>query len=71
MGEIEQLKERIPFLEQQMRDLRSQIAKTNAIPGWKRKAGLFAGDEAFEEIVRLGAKARRADRPKESPAPRA
>lgn len=64
MSEIERLKERILFLEQQMRNLRSQSAGPNAVPGWKRKAGLFAGDEAFDEIVRLGAKARRADRPK-------
>jgi hypothetical protein len=71
MSEIELLKERIQFLEQQMRNLRSQTVGPNAVPGWKRKAGLFAGDEAFEEIVRLGAKARRADRPETSKPPRA
>lgn len=59
MNEIQQLKERILFLEQQMRNLRVQAAGANAVPGWKRKAGLFAGDEAFDEIVRLGARARR------------
>ena len=33
------------------------------MPAWKRKIGLFADDEAFAEIVRLGAKTRREDRP--------
>jgi hypothetical protein len=59
MSEVDQLKERILFLEQQMRDLRSAVNGSSSLPGWKRKIGLFADDEAFAEIVRLGAKIRR------------
>ncbi len=62
MSEIEELKARVSRLEQLVAGLRNGSGKP--VPGWKRKAGLFAGDEAFDEIVRLGAKARRADRPK-------
>jgi hypothetical protein len=48
--------------------LQQQVGNTPAVtadgtgPGWKRNLGLFAGDEAFAEVVRLGAKIRRADR---------
>src|SRR5262249_35765726 len=62
MNEVEQLTERVQFLEQQMKELRGAIAYSSSVPGWKRKAGLFARGEAFTEIVRLGAKIRRQDR---------
>ena len=61
MSDIDELKARVSRLEKVVR-LSNGSNKT--VPAWKRKAGLFAGDEAFAEIVRLGAKARRADRPK-------
>ena len=47
MSEVDVLKERVKFLEQQMRDLRSAVNGSSAVPAWKRKIGLFADDEAF------------------------
>jgi hypothetical protein len=70
MSELQQLQERVRVLEEQMREVRGYPGASDHGPWWKRKAGLFAGDEAFDEIVRLGAKARRADRPKSSPSRR-
>jgi hypothetical protein len=63
MSDLDQLKARVEALEQQMRDLRRPAGDAAGVPGWKRKIGLFAGDAAFAEILRHGAKARRADRP--------
>jgi hypothetical protein len=63
MSEIDELKERVLLLEQQMREFRRAAKGSQAVPGWKRKIGLFAGDEAFAEIVRLGARIRREELP--------
>ena len=67
MSELEQLKERVERLENFVADMQNG---TKAVPRWKRQAGLFAGDEAFDEIVRLGAKVRWADRPEAAAKPR-
>jgi hypothetical protein len=58
MSELEELKERVLRLEQLVAGIRKE---SGALAGWKRKAGLFAGDKWFAEIVRLGAKARGED----------
>lgn len=62
MNEIEQLRDRVKVLEQQVGELRAAAANVNG-PGWKRNIGLFANDPVFAEIVKLGAQIRKADRP--------
>jgi hypothetical protein len=64
VSEIDELKARVSRLEQVVSSFPNGSGK--AVPAWKRRAGLFAGDEAFAEIIRLGAKARRSDRPQAS-----
>lgn len=60
---IRRLEERVARLEDELRQLKDRSAKEQAQePWWQKSAGMFEGDKAFAEIVRLGRQIRRAGR---------
>jgi hypothetical protein len=58
---IHQLEERVTRLEEELGQLKLQLAKKEEKPWWERSAGMFKGDKMFEEIVQEMRKNRRAD----------
>jgi hypothetical protein len=61
-----QLAERLEALEKTVAELKSELAKTKTPTRrwWAENAGRFAGDSAFDEIVRLGRAYRESLRPR-------
>lgn len=58
VGDIEQ---RLNRLETELAELKSEVRRQQA-PWWKQIAGTFKDDPVYDEICRLGAAIRRADR---------
>ena len=59
---LERLEARISRLEREVRRLRARLKGERPIPWYREIAGAFAGDRAFAEIARLGARIRKAER---------
>jgi hypothetical protein len=58
------IEERLARVEKDLAQLRSQVRRFRPGKGWIEKVtGSFKDDPDFEEILRLGAEIRRADRP--------
>lgn len=49
-----QLEARIERIEKELAELKSALGDRRAKPWYREIVGVFAGDEAFGEIVRLG-----------------
>ncbi|HEV3006921.1 MAG TPA: hypothetical protein VGX78_20790 [Pirellulales bacterium] len=49
-----QLEARIERVEKELAELKSTLAGREAKPWYRQIVGVFAGDEAFGEITRLG-----------------
>ncbi len=66
MPEVD-LKARVAALEAEVARLRGMIegVAQDAVPWWKKIAGSFADDPAFDEAMRLGREYRESLRPKE------
>jgi hypothetical protein len=60
--QTKQLEQRVARLEQELEQLKIRVSGYEKMPWWRQIAGTFEGDKAFEEIVRLGAAIRKADR---------
>jgi hypothetical protein len=58
---LRQLEERVSRLEEEVREVKSQLKKEPEKPWWERTAGMFKGDKAFAAMVREMQKLRRAD----------
>jgi hypothetical protein len=56
------LKERVAALEQQVVELRAELAKVAQPNDWRSTVGMFAGDEMMKRIQEAGRKIRAADR---------
>lgn len=63
---LDQVEERLAALELEVRQLKAQSGQPNkADPKWVlARAGRFANDAGFEEVVRLGREYRESLRPK-------
>jgi hypothetical protein len=59
---VQELKERLERLEEEVAELKSQFGSKKGEPWWRRTVGMFKGDKAFAEIVRLGRQIREAER---------
>ncbi|HTI50165.1 MAG TPA: hypothetical protein VL475_04410 [Planctomycetaceae bacterium] len=65
--DLKKLETRLAKVEQELVMLRKSVGEPHVDEGrpwWQKIAGRFSGDPAFAEIVRLGEKIRKADRPK-------
>ena len=51
---LEQLEQRVNDLERQVAELRGDLKPLRPLANLQDTFGMFAGDPAFEEIVRLG-----------------
>ncbi len=59
---IEQLEARLARVEHELAELRAALPKKPTEPWYRQILGDFSGDEAFREIIRLGAEIRRGKR---------
>jgi hypothetical protein len=55
----QQLEVRLARVEQELAELKAALAGRRAEPWYRQIVGDFAGDRAFEEIIRLGRQVRR------------
>lgn len=58
---LKELEKRVTLLETTLQEMRVLLTKKEAEPSWERTAGMFEGDEMFDEIVEEMGKARQAD----------
>jgi len=58
---VTQIEERLAHLEKEVRDLKAEL-RHQRVPWYEQIAGTFENDPVFDEIVRLGAAIRKADR---------
>ena len=58
---VTRLEERLARLEGELKDLKAEV-RQQRIPWYEQIAGTFENDPVFDEIVRLGAAIRKADR---------
>jgi hypothetical protein len=63
-SKVQQLEARMAALERELSLLRTELNGGQRLPWYRRVAGAFADDPAYEEITRLGQKIRRAERRK-------
>ena len=56
------LEERLARVERELEDVKATLAKDTPIPWWQQITGSFKDDPVFDEIIRLGAEIRAADR---------
>jgi hypothetical protein len=56
------LKDRVELLERQVKELANAIGGTSTGKSWRATFGTSAGDEGFEEMMRLGRAIRRKKR---------
>ena len=63
---IRRLEQRVSQLEVELQQVKSLIGKDQAsgLPWWKQIVGRHEGSPVFAEIVRLGRRIRREDRPR-------
>ena len=67
MSQPSSLEQRVKLLESEVAALKKLLGGEPTGDNWIEKiTGTFAGDAEFAEIVKLGAKLRREDRPSES-----
>lgn len=59
---VRELEERVTLLEQELRQLKEQMASRSEVPWYRQILGQFKEDPAFDEIVRLGRQIREAER---------
>ena len=60
-NKVSQIEQRLKRLETELAELKSQVRRQQ-VPWWKQIAGTFKNDPVYDEICRLGAAIRRADR---------
>ncbi|MBI5757965.1 MAG: hypothetical protein HZA46_05555 [Planctomycetales bacterium] len=48
--------------ERELKELKALVTEKKPIPWWQQIDGYFKNDPGFDEIIRLGAKLRKADR---------
>ena len=58
---VTRLEERLARLERELKALKTEV-RQQQMPWWKQIAGTFKNDPVYDEICRLGAAIRRADR---------
>ena len=56
------LETRLARVERELEGVKATLAKEAPTPWWQQIAGAFKDDPAFDEITRLGAEIREADR---------
>jgi hypothetical protein len=56
------LEERVAALEQQIVEIRAELARVIQPNDWRSTVGMFAGDEMMKRIQEAGRKIREADR---------
>ena len=61
-SKVRQLEERVARLEKEFDEFKATMPGRKKKPWYEEIVGDFEGDNAFEEIVRLGAQIRKADR---------
>jgi hypothetical protein len=62
MSQASTLEERVSHVEQDLAQLRSQVERLRSKGNWiEQITGTFKDDAEFDEILRLGREARRAD----------
>jgi hypothetical protein len=59
------LEERMAALEQQVAEMRAELATLAQPQDWRSTIGMFAGDEMMKQIFEEGRKIRAADRQRE------
>ncbi|HMC88352.1 MAG TPA: hypothetical protein VKI17_02340 [Gemmataceae bacterium] len=59
-----EMEQRIARLEKEIERIKARLPDHSELPWWQQTAGMFKGDKAFAEIVRLGREIREADRRK-------
>ena len=58
---LKELEKRVTLLETALQEMKTLLTKKETEPPWERTAGMFEGDEMFDEIVEEMRKARQAD----------
>lgn len=61
------LKDRVERLEQQVSELTTALGERRAVRDWRSTFGTSAGDEGFEEMIRLGREIREKQRTEGGP----
>ena len=59
---LKELESRLTILEREVRELRTKLGERTGVPWYRQIVGAFKDDPVFDEIVRLGAEYREADR---------
>lgn len=66
--DLQQMQQRLTVLEREVRQLRKKVTQCehgdDVRPWWEKISGTFRDDPVFEEIIRLGRKIRKADKPR-------
>jgi hypothetical protein len=63
-AKLKDLESRLASLEREVRELRTKLGEQSSVPWYRQIVGAFKDDPVFDEIVRLGAAYREADRRK-------
>jgi tRNA pseudouridine-54 N-methylase len=58
---LRQLEERVSRLEEEVREVKSQLKKEPEKPWWEATSGIFEGSKTFEAVVREMRKNRKLD----------
>lgn len=61
-AKLKELETRVKTLEREVRELRTKLGEQTKVPWYREILGAFKDDPVFDEIVRLGAEYREADR---------
>lgn len=61
--ETEQLEHRVSEIERELARLKSVVLHADQGAWWRRIVGEFAGNEEYDEILRISQELRRAERP--------
>lgn len=61
-AKLKELESRVTSLEREVCELRTKLGEQTNVPWYRQILGAFKDDPVFDEIVRLGAEYREADR---------
>ena len=61
-SKTKQIEERLAKVERELKELKAALKPEPQVPWWQQISGAFKDDPVFDEIVRLGAAIRKADR---------